>query len=240
MTRRAEEIGCENTIFSTPHGLPAQNHHTTAWDLALITREALKNPVFREIVSTQRATLPWVGHEYDRVLTNKNKLLSSYPGAIGVKTGYTKAAGRCLVFSAERDSLSLIGAVLNCPTWFDTATAMLDYGFENFRSEVALQGGQRIDTVPVTGGVSSSVDIVADAPLRTAVPIGQSVTVARHLPKQIEAPVRAGQPVGTAQLIVNGQALAECRLIAASDVPRRDLRASIIRLLRGWILSFQA
>lgn len=81
MTARAEEIGCENTVFSTPHGLPAENHRTTARDLALIAREALKNDTFRQIVMTRRASIPWAGHEYDRVLNNKNKLLSEYPGA---------------------------------------------------------------------------------------------------------------------------------------------------------------
>ena len=239
MNAKAEALGA-NAHFVNPHGLDAEGHGISALGLALVMREAMKNEAFRKITGTRRKIIPWVGNAYSRVLENKNRLLRTYSGANGGKTGYTGRAGRCLVFSAERDSLSLIGAVLNCPTWFDTAAAMLDYGFENFRSEVALQRGQRIDTVPVTGGVSKSVDIVADAPLRTAVPIGQSVTVARRLPKQIEAPVRAGQPVGTAQLIIDGQALAECRLIAASDVPRRDLRASIIRLLRGWILSFQA
>ena len=94
MNARARQIGCENTHFVTPHGLPAQQHYTTAYDLALIAREAMKNADFRRIVSTQRATLPWQGHDYDRVLTNKNRLLSAYPGALGIKTGYTRSGQR--------------------------------------------------------------------------------------------------------------------------------------------------
>ncbi len=87
MTEKAAQIGCENTVFSTPHGLPAQNHHTTAYDLALITRAAMENPVFRQIVSTQRASIPWAGHTQMRILNNKNSLLATYEGALGVKPG---------------------------------------------------------------------------------------------------------------------------------------------------------
>ena len=87
MTERAAELGCENTVFVNPNGLPAEGHHTTAYDLALIAREAMKNETFREIVSTQRASIPWEGRSYDRVLNNKNRLLSDYEGATGIKTG---------------------------------------------------------------------------------------------------------------------------------------------------------
>jgi D-alanyl-D-alanine carboxypeptidase len=238
MNARAKALGA-NAHFVNPHGLDADGHGISALGLALVMREAMKNETFRKITGTRRKIIPWVGNEYSRVLENKNKLLKTYEGANGGKTGYTGKAGRCLVFSAERDGLSLIGAVLNCPTWFDTATALLDYGFENFRSEKALEGGQSIDAVTVRGGVSDMVNIVTDGPLRTAVPVGESVRIVRLLPSVIEAPVRAGQPLGKAQLRVGERVLDECRLIAGSDVQKRDLRQSIIRLLRGWILRLQ-
>ena len=165
MTARAAEIGCENTVFTTPHGLPAAGHHTTAWDLCLIAREALKHPVFRQIVSTRRASLPWAGHDYDRVLTNKNKLLADYPGAIGVKTGYTKAAGRCLVFAAERDGMRLIGAELNCPDWFDHAAALLDQAFSAYRMYTALRAGEIVYRLPVENG-TADVDVITGATLK--------------------------------------------------------------------------
>ena len=90
MTVRAAELGCKNTVFLTPHGLPCEGHYTTAHDLALIAREAMTHPEFREIVGTTRATIPWEGRSYDRGLNNKNKLLTTYEGATGIKTGYTK------------------------------------------------------------------------------------------------------------------------------------------------------
>ena len=238
MNAKARELGA-NAHFVNPHGLDADGHGISALGLALVMREAMKNEAFRKITGTQRKIIPWVGNEYSRVLENKNRLLKTYSGANGGKTGYTGKAGRCLVFSARRDGLALIGAVLNCPTWFDTAATLLDYGFENFRQETALEDGQPIDAITVKGGVSEQVNVVADGSLHTAVPIGESVQIVRSLPGQIDAPVRAGQPIGTAQLKVGDRVLAECRLVAASDVQKRDLRQSIIRLLRGWILRLQ-
>ena len=114
MNARAREIGAVNTHFANPHGLPDENHYTTAYDLALISREAMNNESFRRLVSIQRASIPWEGRAYNRQLNNKNRLLSDYPGATGVKTGFTSKAGRCLVFGAQRDGLELIGAVLSC------------------------------------------------------------------------------------------------------------------------------
>ena len=129
---RAAELDAD-ARFVNPHGLDAEGHAASALGLARIMREAMKNPDFRTITATERKIIPWVGNEYSRVLENKNRLLHSYEGATGGKTGYTSKAGRCLVFSAKREGLELIGCVLNCYTWFDTAAVMLDYGFENFR-----------------------------------------------------------------------------------------------------------
>ena len=239
MNAKAEALGA-NAHFVNPHGLDADGHGISALGLALVMRAAMQNEAFRKITGTRRKIIPWVGNEYSRVLENKNKLLKTYDGATGGKTGYTGKAGRCLVFSAKRDGLSLIGAVLNCPTWFDTATTLLDYGFENYRSESALETGQPVDAVTVKGGVSELVNAIADGPLRTAVPIGTAVRIVRDLPRAIEAPIRAGQPLGTARIMTGDRVLAECRLVAATDIQKRDLRQSIIHLLQRWILSLQA
>lgn len=238
MNAKAAELGAD-AHFVNPHGLDADGHRISALGLALVMREAMKNPTFRTITGTQRKVIPWVGNEYSRVLENKNKLLKTYEGATGGKTGYTSKAGRCLVFSAERDGLSLIGAVLNCPTWFDTATAMLDYGFENFRAESALEGGQSVDAVRVIGGTDATVRVIAESPLKAAVPVGGRVETVRTLPERLEAPVRAGEAVGTAEIRSGGRVLARCRLIAAGDVARRGFSEALIRLLRRWVLRFQ-
>ncbi len=234
MTRRAEELGCENTVFSTPHGLPGGNHHTTAWDLALITREALKNADFRQIVSTQRASIPWAGHEYNRVLNNKNKLLSSYPGTLGVKTGYTKAAGRCLVFAAEREGLRLIGVVLNCPNWFEEAAAMLDQGFENWQMVTLLDAGETVRQVPVENGEKAEIAVRTAAAVAAPVRVNSWPDLKIDLPDSLPPGVEAGQVVGAVSLVDGGETLITVPLCAAEASPPRSFPFHLRRILRFW------
>ena len=237
MTAKAEEIGCENTVFSTPHGLPAQGHHTTAWDLALIAREAMKNPVFREIVATERASLPWQNHAYNRVLTNKNKLLSTYPGALGVKTGYTRAAGRCLVFAAEREGLRLIGVVLNCPDWFEEATALLDQGFAQWQMVTAFSRGEAVRQVPVVGGTEAFVQAIAGGDAAAPVKLDAWPDILIELPESVPAGVLKGQTLGAVKLLDQGRVISETPLVAAHAVPERSFPYGWGRIWRSWLLA---
>jgi D-alanyl-D-alanine carboxypeptidase len=116
MNETAKGLNLTQTHFENPHGLPAEGHQTTALELAQITRRAYAYESFRTIVSTVRKKIPWQGRDYDRVLTNKNKMLRLYEGANGVKTGYTKKAGRCLVSGARRNGMQLICVVLAART----------------------------------------------------------------------------------------------------------------------------
>lgn len=239
MTQRAAQLGCKDTVFLTPHGLPCQGHHTTAHDLAIITREAMKHPFFRQVVSTQRATIPWQGRTYDRVLNNKNRLLSDYPGATGVKTGYTKAAGRCLVFSAERDGLSLIGVVLNCADWFDEAERLLDLAFAQYECVTMAACGDVLATLPVLRGDETSVNAVLAADLRCAVPKNSQPHVVLNLPNALEAPIRCGQPIGDASLMLNGECLLCVPILADRTALRNDLPTRLHRLCQKWLLITQ-
>lgn len=129
MNQRAEELGCENTHFVNPHGLYDEEHYTTARELAVIAREAMKNEDFRRIVSAQK----WSGEdagEAGRTFVNKNKTVFQYEGGDGIKIGYTKASGRTLVASAMRGENRLIAVVLNDGDWFADAYALMDFGFE--------------------------------------------------------------------------------------------------------------
>ena len=237
MNRRAAEIGCENTVFSTPHGLPADNHHTTAYDLSLIAREAMKQPVFRQIVSTQRCSLPWSGHDYDRVLSNKNKLLSTYPGALGIKTGYTRAAGRCLAFAAEREDMALLGVVLNCPDWFDEAAALLDWGFENWQRVELLSAGETVRVIPVRGGVRDSVRVIAGGDVAAPVRVNDWPDLVIDLPDQLPAGIQQGQSIGSASLVDRGQTLVTVPLVAAEAVPERTFLFGLGRVFAAWPLA---
>lgn len=235
MTQRAAELGCTNTVFLTPHGLPCEGHYTTAHDLALIARQAMQNETFREIVSTTRATIPWEGRAYDRVLNNKNKLLTSYEGATGIKTGYTRKAGRCLVFGAERDGMRIIGVVLNCANWFDEAARLMDLAFARYESVTLLEGGDTVGEVHISHGEDSTVQAVLSADLTGVVAKGTISQIEIDLADEAEAPIQAGQQLGTARLTAGGAVIAETALVAAKDVARDDFPARWTRYWRNWL-----
>ena len=130
MNRTAQKAGAIHTRFSNPHGLPQEKHYTTAVDLSLITAYALENPLFCEIVATK--------YYEPKNWKNKNKMLFQYDGAIGVKTGFTKAAGRCLVSAAERNGLRLVCTVLNCANMFERSKTLLDDAFSRFEKRLIL------------------------------------------------------------------------------------------------------
>lgn len=142
MNEKAEQIGMADTAFKNPHGLDAEGHLSTAEDMARLTAYALKNPVFREIVKTPSIKVPNPGERWDHLWRNKNKMLHLYRGADGVKTGFTKAAGRCLVSSATRDGRQLAAVTLNDGNdWADHAR-LLDYGFARFPVRELYRSGE--------------------------------------------------------------------------------------------------
>ena len=238
MNEKARELDAD-AVFANPHGLPAENHAASALGMARIMRYAMTIPEFRTITATTRKVIPWVGNEYSRVLENKNRLLTTYEGATGGKTGYTSKAGRCLVFSAERDGLSLIGVVLNCPTWFDTAEAMLDYGFENFRAETALTEGQPAGSASLRNGMSKTVPVMTGGTLSAAIAAGAPYTIYYEY-ADLTAPIRKGDVVGVARLESRGEVLAACPLLAASDVHARSFWALLRAVLHQWIAPYMA
>ncbi|NLB62249.1 MAG: D-alanyl-D-alanine carboxypeptidase, partial [Clostridiales bacterium] len=147
MNETAKSVGAMNTNFVNPHGLPAENHYTTAYDLALICSEAIRNETFKTIVSAQyhRTTTGYA----PRTMMNKNKLLWDYEGGIGIKTGFTKAAGKCLTFAAERNGMTVVGVVLNCPNMFPDAQELLNYSFYNYEMYVIVRKGTVVLRVDV-------------------------------------------------------------------------------------------
>lgn len=143
-----KNIGLNDTHISNPHGLPAEDHFTTASDLALVTSYAMKNQIFREIVSTKEKKISnELGSKYNRNLKNKNKILSSFVGADGVKTGFTIKAGRCFVGSAKRNGMQLICVLLNCVPMFEDCEKLLEMGFENYSMLRVLEKDKTYDFV---------------------------------------------------------------------------------------------
>ena len=237
MNARAAELGAD-AHFVNPHGLDAAGHEASALALARIFRQAMQNGDFRRITGTQKATIPWVGNDFSRVLSNKNRLLTTYPGATGGKTGYTSGAGRCLVFSAERDGMELIGVVLGCPNWFDEAGRMLDWGFENYHLEAPLTAGETACEAAVEGGMAGTVTAVAESGLAAAVGKGETWRVEYDFPGGVRAPLEKGEAIGTATLYIEGTPAAQTALLAGEDVESRDLWSALKRLLQRWALLF--
>lgn len=236
MNEKASFLGCENTHYVTPHGLPASNHYTTAADLALISRAAMQNAVFRQIVSTQRATIPWVSRGYDRVLNNKNRLLSSYDGAIGIKTGYTKAAGRCLSFAAERDGMTLIGVVLNCPDWFEVSAQLLDSVFERYEMKRAFEAGDTIATVEVTNGIAKNVQVAVLEDVTAPVLRNTEPNVVISLPQSLPAGFKAGEIIGLVEMTLNGEIIASAPIVTKEGVMQRTFLTELGRDFEYWPL----
>jgi len=234
MTERAAELGCTDTVFVNPNGLPVSGHHTTAHDLALIACEAMKHGMFREIVSTQRASIPWEGRNYSRILNNKNKLLSVYEGATGIKTGYTRAAGRCLVFGAQRGGLDVIGVVLNCSNWFDEAARLMDLGFEKYEAFTAMEAGETVRVLPVKEGTQETVCIAAEGTLAAPVPKGSIPAMELDLPDMIEAGGQEGDIVGQARLVLHGKTLSSVPLVLSQTLSKRDYAFELERIISNW------
>ncbi|MBR3874312.1 MAG: D-alanyl-D-alanine carboxypeptidase [Clostridia bacterium] len=239
MTQRASELGCKDTVFINPNGLPAQGHHTTAYDLALIAREAMSHELFRQIVSTQRASIPWQGRSYSRILNNKNRLLSSYEGATGIKTGYTKAAGRCLVFGARRNALEVVGVVLNCSNWFDEAARLMDAGFEKYEFFTAFSQGETVRVLPVVDGTQETVCIQTAQALACPLTKGSVPVLAIELPDEVQAGLQLGETVGRAVLLAKGKEVCSVPLVAGETLARRDYAFELERVARNWTLQGQ-
>ncbi len=219
MNRRAKEMGLKNTSFETPSGLDGENHYSTAFDLAQLAREALKNTDFAEICSQYKMRVSYGNPPYNRWLTNHNKLVNYYDGAMGMKTGFTKKAGRCLVSCAQRNGVTLICVTLSCPDDWNTHTNLYDYFFDRMQVEDLSKDLPAI-TVPVTGGVSPTVNAIKSGNAQIAIPIqGAQVEYIVQVQPFLYAPVAAGQTLGQVEIVLDGQVVSTLDLLSQQDVP---------------------
>ena len=223
MNSRAEEIGMKDTHFVTPSGLDAEDHFSTAYDLALLAREALENEAFAKLVASPRREVAFLEPAHTATYENHNKLLGLYEGCVGVKTGYTKKAGRCLVSAARREGVTLIAVTLDAPDDWDDHTALLDYGFSQLE-QARLDGSACVVSLPVVGGGADAVEVHGVQGNTFTLPAGDSgrITVRVMAPRFLYAPVEAGEQVGELQYCLGGRELARVPLVAAAEVPRQE------------------
>lgn len=214
MNQKAESLGCSNTQFQNANGLPDEAHFTTALELARITGEALKNETFRNIVSQKSAKVS------GKLLTNHNKMLSLYEGAIGVKTGYTKKAGRTLVSAARRDDIELIAVTLNAPDDWEDHKKMLNAGFDALDVKILAEKSAQCGELPVMDGEETVVPIQFAESF--SIPVSEGKIAAWKLVSEeiLEAPIKQGEGVGKAVFYLDDIPMGEVNVIAGKDILR--------------------
>ena len=224
MNARAREIGMEETNFVTPSGLDDDEHYSTAYDMALLGREAMMNDEFARIAGSSALQVEFIEPEQRVSYTNHNKLLRIYDGCIGIKTGFTKKAGRTLVSAARREGTTLIAVTLNAPDDWDDHTAMFDYGFETVKT-VQMGGEALPETLLVAGSDKQGVTLRMGQRLSMTLPIEQAQGVESRvlLPRFLYAPVLAGERVGRVQYLMGGEEIYSVPIIASEEAGALEL-----------------
>lgn len=229
MNDKAVELGLLNTHFETPSGLDGDEHYTTALDLANLARVCMENELFYEAASSKSATLEYGNPPYRRTLTNHNKLLKTFEGAVGVKTGFTKKSGRCLVSCAERDGKRVIAVTLKDPNDWADHTELLNFGLEQVKTaQIIPETGEYSIPVISSGGESLKVKI-ENFSVNTLDTNGFSYKI--NLPEFLYAPIKKGETVGSVTYYKNGEEINKIQIKASKSieviVPKKDFWDSV-------------
>ena len=243
MNARAQELGMTDTHFVNCTGLPAEGQYTTARDVAIMSMAMFSHPLYYEF---SKIWLDNVDHGDGRVtqLTNTNKLIRLYDGCDGGKTGSTDEAGYCITATAQRGGMRLIAVVLGAPSGterFDAAREMLDYGFANYRLYPVAQRGTPVrGQLPVVGGDRDSIGLQLDGDLTLLVLKGteQDINLTPALPDSVQAPVAAGQRIGSVNVIVEGKNAASIPIVSSESVDAVGFRRGLERFWQRWLVEF--
>ena len=212
MNDKARSLGMNDSHFVNPNGLDAPEHYASARDLATLAAYAMENPIFQKTVSAKSIKIG------ERYLTNHNKLLWRVEGADGVKTGYTKAAGRILVSSANRQGRRLIGVTINAPDDWNDHTRLLEEGFKRFRVARIITKGDCVGTVEIAGGQEGSVRLLAGENFEFAMAEGENVEFVPSGPGFVYAPVVMGADAGFMHIRIEGKTVGKIPLIYGETV----------------------
>ncbi|KNZ70780.1 serine-type D-Ala-D-Ala carboxypeptidase [Thermincola ferriacetica] len=236
MNEKAKELGLKHTHFANAYGLPAEGHYTSARDLAVMMREALKYPLFSKLTSIKRYDLR--GGEF--VLWNTNKLLWWYDGCDGGKTGWTSEAKYCLASTCKRNGLRLIAVVMATPeprSHFRESMRLYNYGFARYEAANIAEQGKKLGKIRVSKGQWDWVDAVTASDVAIVVPKGEkkSVTYKLDLVPYVKAPVKKGQKVGQVTVMKDKEQVLKVNLVAARDVEKGGVFKHIVKLVRSTI-----
>lgn len=242
MNQRAKELGMEDTHFVNACGLDVDGHETSAYDIALMSRELMTNfPEIQDYTTTWQDTILHKTRkgESEFGLTNTNKLIKWYEGATGLKTGSTGKALYCLSGTAERDGLHLIGVVMAAPDFkvrFQETMKLLDYGFANYSAQKGLPAGQEMAKISVTKGMADTVPAVVKEEISILLEkdMGSEWETQVEVMPSLDAPVEAGEKVGEVIYFIHGTEVGRTDLITAEAVEKADINTMLERMLKRW------
>jgi len=226
MNDKASALGLKNTHFDTPSGLDGESHYTTAYDLALLARYAMQNEDFAQAAASKSARLNYGNPPYKRTLTNHNRLLKSFDGAVGVKTGFTKKSGRCLVTAAKRDGKFVIAVTLNDPNDWHDHTALLEYGLKKVKL-TSLQPENKTQKIAVVSGIRDSIEV--NIPSATFSSLNnEKITAQINLPGFLYAPIKKGEKIGSVVYKKGDTVIKETELLSEYDVSEKTVKRSFL------------
>ncbi len=237
MNKRAHELGMNDTCFKNCHGIDEDGHLTSAYDIALMSRELLaKHPEITKYTTIYMDTL----RNGESSLVNTNKMIRNYAGATGLKTGSTSVALFNLSASATRNDLSLIAVIMRGETSairFSEATKLLDYGFSNFEYSKYSNKGDTFKTVNVEKGIEESLDVIYKEDAGALIPKGQSANIVTsiNLKDKFQAPIKEGQVLGNVTYSIDNETLGTIDLIAAKSIPKLNIGNMLANVLDNWI-----
>lgn len=234
MTEKASEIGATHTSFETPNGLDGENHYASPYDMALITAYALDNPEFIKIITTPSIAIPSEPVEGSKPhsLVNKNRFLSQYEGAEGVKTGFTSKAGHCFVGAAKKDGMELIGVALGAG-WnqdgksrkYTDVIKLMNYGFNNYKKYQLVEKDQAAGEIKVVDGKEEQLSVYIKDTI--ILPLSESekalVTLKKTMPNEVSAPVEKDQVIGKIEVVCGDKILKKTELLANRQVDKATL-----------------
>ncbi|MBM7865159.1 D-alanyl-D-alanine carboxypeptidase (penicillin-binding protein 5/6) [Heliobacterium gestii] len=237
MNKKAESLGLKDTHFANPHGLPVENHYTSAYDMAMIAREALKHPLLMQLVAIKHYKIR-ENSPKPMQLDNHNRLLWWYPGTDGFKTGWTSEAKYCLVSTVEKDNLRLIASVFGVPEirgHFKESMKLYNYGFSRYTFKTVAKPGETLGEVEVGKGRKERVQVVAQGKPGLVVERGKEKGIESRVEIQpyATAPIAQGQKLGDLVILQNGQEVSRLNLVAKEDVPRGTIQMELTKIWQG-------
>lgn len=236
MNQKAASLGAVNTNFTNPHGLPDNNHYTTAYDLALISANAMENTVFSEIVKTKTKAISWEGSEWNRSLTNHNKLLKLYEYSTGIKTGYTKKDGRCLVSCSEKDNRKFIIVTLSAPDDWNDHINLSEYCFSEYLPYTVFNKGEKTGVLISNNSQADALKVSAKESYVIPLRKGEEDSVKKEFSFSPAFPVKRGDVIGFCNIYFDENLIGQIELIAENDADIHKNCVDIIKQLMKGIM----